>query len=74
MADDRICTYCGQRGHRAHACPRRPVSLAGLVSLFSPSERITLIARRADGSGRYMVVTNDTPADALGVLEKEMKR
>lgn len=20
---DRICTYCGQAGHRAHACPRR---------------------------------------------------
>ena len=23
--NDRICTYCGQAGHRAHACPRRPV-------------------------------------------------
>jgi hypothetical protein len=72
--DDRVCTYCGQRGHRAHACPRRPVSLTAVLSQFSPSERITLIARRADGSGRYMVVTNDTPAEAAAVLEKEMKR
>ena len=24
MAADKICTYCGQTGHRAHACPRRP--------------------------------------------------
>lgn len=22
-AVDRVCTYCGQGGHRAHACPRR---------------------------------------------------
>ena len=22
---DRICTYCGQSGHRAHGCPMRPL-------------------------------------------------
>jgi len=22
---EKICTYCGQAGHRAHACPRRPL-------------------------------------------------
>ena len=22
---DRICTYCGQHGHRAHACKRRQI-------------------------------------------------
>jgi len=26
--NERICTYCGQAGHRAHACPRRPVEPA----------------------------------------------
>lgn len=24
MPDPKLCTYCGQAGHRAHACPRRP--------------------------------------------------
>lgn len=24
MTTDKICTYCGQTGHRAHACPIRP--------------------------------------------------
>lgn len=23
MSRDHVCTYCGQQGHRAHACPRR---------------------------------------------------
>lgn len=24
MTTDKICTFCGQTGHRAHACPLRP--------------------------------------------------
>lgn len=27
---DKLCTYCGQAGHRAHACPRRPI-FTGLI-------------------------------------------
>ena len=29
---ERRCTYCGQDGHRAHACPRR----ARFVALCAP--------------------------------------
>lgn len=31
---DNTCTYCGQEGHRAHACPRRRNALIGRLQRF----------------------------------------
>ncbi|WP_164964284.1 hypothetical protein [Rubrivivax sp. JA1026] len=34
MSRDQICTYCGQQGHRAHACPRRAKAAAAAPKAY----------------------------------------
>ena len=46
---DRICTYCGQAGHLAHACPRR-VSPHALASAY-PRGRFSSLAARVFSPG-----------------------
>ena len=55
---DRICTYCGQAGHRASSCPRRAsIALAFCALIAGPASAAVLGVAPAAGG---MIEVHDT--------------